>query len=101
MERDRANLTSGGGTKLAKQTKVLKILKREHKEIMKDLNVAASSTNKKKYENVMKNLRHLLVEHEDFSENIKNEKTQLDEMNFHIKNVCASSLFLIYKHIFH
>lgn len=87
MERDRLTLATGGGSKLAKHTKVLKILTKEHQEILKDLNVAASSTNKKKYDSVMKNLRSLLKEHEEFTEAIKNEKKQLFELDFHTKNV--------------
>lgn len=87
MERSRITLTQGGGSKLMKQTKVLRILKREQKELLKDLNVATSSTNKKKYESVMRNLHALLTEHDEFTENIRNEKMQINEMNFHIKNV--------------
>lgn len=85
LERDRNAV--GGTGKMAKQQRVIKILKREHNNVMADLLVATSPAKKKNDAEVMLKLKQLLAEHDYLDVQIKEKKMHLREMDEHIQVV--------------
>lgn len=87
MERDRKAFAEQSGGKLAKQKKVIKILKTEQKNILTNLNVATAPGKIQQDKLVVKNLTNLLNQFDDFDANIKAGKAHLNEINDQIRQV--------------
>lgn len=87
MERDRAAYTEQSGGKLAKQKKVIKILKNEQKNILTNLNVATAPAKLQQDRAVARNLSNLLSQFDDFDANIKAGRAHLSEINDQIRQV--------------
>lgn len=87
MERDRKAFAEQSGGKLAKQKKVIKILKNEQKNILTNLNVATAPGKIQQDKTVVKNLSNLLSEFDEFDANIKAGKAHLNEINDQIRQV--------------
>lgn len=87
MERDRKAYAEQSGGKLAKQKKVIKILRNEHKNIVTNLNVATAPGKIQEDRAVVKNLNNLLHEFDEFDANIKAGKAHLNEINDQIRQV--------------
>lgn len=75
------------GGKLSKLGNVIRILKKEHREILTDLSVAASEHNVKKDAQTVARLNELLAEHDYFRDLIKQEKGHLNEIDDQISMV--------------
>lgn len=87
MERDRKAFAEQSGGKLAKQKKVIKILKNEQKNILTNLNVATAPGKIQQDKNVVKSLSNLLKEFDEFDANIKAGKAHLNEINDQIRQI--------------
>lgn len=87
MERDRKAVSEQSGGKLAKQKKVIKILRNEHKNIITNLDVATAPGKIQEDRTVVKNLTNLLNQFDDFDANIKAGKSHLNEINDQIRQV--------------
>lgn len=87
MERDRKAFAEQSGGKLAKQKKVIKILKNEQKNIITNLNVATAPGKIQQDKTVVKNLSNLLNQFDEFDANIKAGKAHLNEINDQIQQV--------------
>ncbi|KAI4467547.1 hypothetical protein MML48_2g00018177 [Holotrichia oblita] len=87
LERDRNIMSRSVGGKLSKLGNVIRILKKEHREILTDLSVAASEHNVKKDAQTVARLNELLAEHDYFRDLIKQEKGHLNEIDDQISMV--------------
>ncbi|KAL3266459.1 hypothetical protein HHI36_010631 [Cryptolaemus montrouzieri] len=85
--KDRATMEESGGSKLAKQRKVIDIYQRELANLTNDLNVAVSHGKKKIDNRDAHQLVELLNEYDQFSETIKFKKAHLTEVDFQITKV--------------
>nr|XP_023013515.1 coiled-coil domain-containing protein 63-like [Leptinotarsa decemlineata] len=98
LDRNRAQFGDTGG-KLAKQERVLNIFKKEQKNILTDLAVASAPARKKEDEKRSNELSNLLKEYDDFDEEIRIQKSYLNEIDGQIKIVKKKVLDLGSKQI--
>ncbi|XP_022909909.2 coiled-coil domain-containing protein 63-like [Onthophagus taurus] len=98
LERDR-KIAQEGGNKLSKLGNVIRILKKEHHEILTDLCVAASENNLRKDALTVTKLKQLLSEHSEAKDLIKQEKGHLEEMEEQIWMVTKALIDLKSKQV--
>ncbi|XP_076254367.1 coiled-coil domain-containing protein 63-like [Rhynchophorus ferrugineus] len=101
LERNRAEFLQTGGAcgKLAKHKKVLDIFKKEQRNILTDLAVASAEAKIKDDEKLSKKLGYLLVECDEFDDDIKQEKNHTKEIEFQIQMMKKKALELSAKQI--
>ncbi|KAK9870890.1 hypothetical protein WA026_009846 [Henosepilachna vigintioctopunctata] len=85
--KNRETLEESGGSKLAKQRKVIDIYKRELANITNDLNVAVSEGKKNIDKGHAKQLVELLNEYDQFSDSIRMKKAHLSEIDYQITKI--------------
>ncbi|XP_044749263.1 coiled-coil domain-containing protein 63-like [Coccinella septempunctata] len=85
--KDRETIEESGGSKLAKQRKVIDIYQRELANLTNDLNVAISDGKKKIDKQDAHQLVELLNEYDKFSESIRFKKAHLSEIDYQITKV--------------
>ncbi|GJQ76414.1 hypothetical protein Trydic_g2129 [Trypoxylus dichotomus] len=99
LERDRNIMSQSVGGKLSKLGNVIRILKKEHREVLTDLSVAASDNNVKRDARTVSRLNELLAEHDYFKDLIKQEKGHLNEIDGQISMVTKQLVELKSKQI--
>ncbi|KAF5286951.1 hypothetical protein FQR65_LT12410 [Abscondita terminalis] len=87
MEGDRKAFSDETNTKLAKQRKVILALKKEQHELLTDLKVATSLSNKRKDLRASAEVNQMLDEHENYTALIDKEKSHLNEVNKQIQRL--------------
>lgn len=87
MERDRKAVGEQSGGKLAKQRKVIKILKNEHRNVATNLDVATAPAKIRQDGALARDLEELLGRFDDYDETIATEKRHLREVNDQIGRV--------------
>ncbi|KAF5287633.1 hypothetical protein FQA39_LY15836 [Lamprigera yunnana] len=87
MEGDRRAFSEETQTKLGKQRRMISVLRKEQSEMITDLKVATSDANKRRDQRATVQLNRMLDEHETYSDLIKKEKTNLNEVNQEIQKL--------------
>lgn len=87
MERDRKAFADHSSGQLAKQKRVIKILRNEQKNIETDLNVATAPAKLQHDQAVARELTELLKNYDEYNDQIKKEKWHLVEVQDQLRQV--------------
>lgn len=89
MEEDRLAFLEETGTKLKKQRKIIKTLRREKDQIDEEINVATCKKQKENDEKLVRKMCKLLEDYKKYDGHVIAEREELKELEIQIKKVIS------------